>query len=357
MFDKYQYIKVNLDCIKKNYLKIKSFLNPNKTICSAVIKANAYGLGIKEVNKALYEVGCRNFWVTNLKEAFLVKCMSFESKIYIFQGVNSHEEIKVIKENNFIPVISSIEQLNLINLYAKEKINIILNFDTGIGRDGIQIEEIDKLNLEKCKIELIMSHLSCSEQKEHFLNKEQLNSFKKIQNLFPGLNFTLANSGGIFLGSEYHFDMVRPGGALYGVSVSEYNDAKMLNVVEFYASVLNRKIFHKDQYVGYNATYKVSKGDKVLIINAGYYDGYARILSNKSMVYVKEYFLPVIGVVSMNMIAVNANALPESLFKEIKNVELIGEKITIKETAKWANTDQREILTNIPSSSRRIYIK
>ncbi len=358
MFDKYQYIQVNLEHLKKNYLKLKSFLNSNKTICSAVVKANAYGLGIKEVSQALYEVGCRNFWVTNLKEAFLVRCVSIESNIYIFQGINSYEELEVIKENNFIPVVSSIEQLNLINLYVKDKVNIVLNFDTGIGREGVQIEEIKQLNLEKCKIELIMSHLSCSEQKEHFLNKEQLDLFKNIQDLFVDAKFTLANSGGIFLGHEYHFNMVRPGSALYGVNILEdNNDVKMLNVVEFYASVLNRKIFYKKQYIGYNATYKVNKGDKVLIINAGYYDGYRRILSNKSMVYSKGYFLPVIGIVSMNMIAVNANALPESLFKKIKSVELIGEKITIKEIAKWANTDQREILTNIFSSSRRIYIK
>ena len=357
MFDKYQYIRINLDNIKKNYLKLKSFLNINKTTCSAVVKANAYGLGIKEIAGALCEVGCKNFWVTNLSEALLISNTSPKLKIYIFQGVNNNEELKIIKENNFIPVISSIEQLSLINLYVEEKINIVLNFDTDIGRDGVQIEEINQLNLEKCKIELIMSHLSCSEQKEHFLNKEQLDSFKKIQNLFVGEKFSLSNSGGIFLGHEYHFDMVRPGGALYGVNISKYDDANMLNVVEFYASVLNRKIFYKDQYIGYNATYKVNKGDKVLIINVGYYDGYTRILSNRSKVYVKGYYLPVIGIVSMNMIAVNANELPESLFKEIKSVELIGEKITIREVAELANTDQREILTSISSSSRRIYIK
>ena len=175
--------------------------------------------------------------------------------------------------------------------------------------------------------------------------------------MFAGEKFSLSNSGGIFLGYEYHFDMVRPGGALYGVDISKDTSVNMLNVIEFYASVLNRKIFYKDQYIGYNVTYKANKGDKVLIINVGYYDGYTRILSNKSRVYASGYYLPIIGIISMNMIAVNANELPESLFKEIKSVELIGEKITIKEVAEIANTDQREILTSISSSSRRIYIK
>ena len=121
MVDQYQYIRINLGHIKKNYLKLKSFLNLNKTTCSAVVKANSYGLGIKEVVRALYEVGCVNFWVTNLSEALLINNISPKLKIYIFQGVNSNEELKIIKENNFIPVISSIEQLNLIDLYVEEK--------------------------------------------------------------------------------------------------------------------------------------------------------------------------------------------------------------------------------------------
>ena len=149
--------------------------------------------------------------------------------------------------------------------------------------------------------------------------------------------------------------MVRPGGALYGVNVSKDKNSQMLNVVEFYASVLNRKIFYKNQYIGYNATYEAKKGDKILILNVGYSDGYKRILSNQSTVYAKGFILPVIGIVSMNMIAIDANQLPESIFMEIKSVELIGEKITIGEIAKLANTDQREILTSLSTSCRKIY--
>jgi alanine racemase len=355
MLDNYQYIKINLSNIKKNYLKLQSIVNSKKTICSAVIKANAYGLGINQITQALCDVGCKDFWVANLNEAYLVKNNSQISRIYVFQGVNSIEELNIIEENNFIPVISDRAQLDLINKYSKKKLNIIINFDTGIGRDGIQIEEIELLNLAKCKILFVMSHLSCSEQKDHFLNKKQLGNFNVLQKFFTDSKFTFANSGGIFLGPEYHFDMVRPGGALYGVNTSTDKHTQMLNVVEFYASVLSRKVFYKNQYIGYNATHEVKKGDKVLILNAGYHDGYKRILSSKSKVYAKGFIMPVIGVVSMNMIAVDANQLPESIFMEIKSVELIGEKITIDEIAELVNTDQREILTSLSSSCRRIY--
>ena len=355
MLDNHQYIKVDLGNIKKNYLKLKSIINSNKTICSAVVKANAYGLGISEITQALADAGCKDFWVTNLEEAYLVKDNSQKSRIYIFQGVNSEEELDIIEENNFIPVISDKTQLELINLHSKKRLNIILNFDTGMGRDGIQIEEIELLNLTKCEILFVMSHLSCSEQNDHFLNIKQLENFKFLQKFFPDSKFTFANSGGIFLGSEYHFDMVRPGGALYGVNVSKDKNSQMLNVVEFYASVLNRKVFYKNQYVGYNATYEVKKGDKILILNVGYYDGYKRILSNQSKVHAKGFILPVIGVVSMNMIAVDANQLPESIFMEIKSVELIGEKITIGKIAELASTDQREILTGLSTNCRKIY--
>ena len=157
MLNSYQHIKINLGNIKKNYLKLKSTINFEKTICSAVVKANAYGLGIIQVTQALSDVGCEDFWVTNLEEAYLVKNNSQETKIYVFQGVNSKEELVVIEENQFIPIISDRSQLDLINRYAKKRLNIILNFDTGIGRDGLQIEEIELLDLTKCEIIFVMS--------------------------------------------------------------------------------------------------------------------------------------------------------------------------------------------------------
>ena len=112
MLDNYQYIKINLSNIKKNYLKLQSIVNPKKTVCSAVIKANAYGLGINQITQALCNVGCKDFWVTNLNEAYLVKNNSQISRIYVFQGVNNIEELNIIEENNFIPVISDRAQLD-----------------------------------------------------------------------------------------------------------------------------------------------------------------------------------------------------------------------------------------------------
>ena len=335
-------------------------LASKSVICSAVIKGNAYSLGLKEVVKVLYQHGCQDFWVTNLEEAYIVKQNTLSSYVYIFQGVSSEEELKLIIQNNFTPVISEIRQLEIINdflqKYSERPLDIVLNFDTGIGRDGLQVEEIPKLNLKNCNVRYVMSHLSCAENKKHFLNNEQLMATKSLKQNFSQAKITLANSAGIFLGKDYHFDLVRPGGALYGVNVLKGKKNPMLNVVEFKAGILNRKIFYKNQYIGYDATYKVSKGDKVLILNAGYYDGYRRTLSNKARVYAAGFYLPVIGIVSMNAIAVDANQLPDNLFFEIKNIELIGEKISIEEIAKLSNTDQREVLTSLSYSCKRIYI-
>ena len=352
----YQSIKVNLNNIKKNYLRIQSLLKLEKTICSAVVKANAYGLGLRAVTNTLCQVGCKDFWVTNLEEAYIIKKISPISRIYIFQGVNNLNELKTIQKNNFIPVISSQEMLEIINYYLSYKMNVVLNFDTGIGRDGMQIEEIKDLNLQNCNILYVMSHLSCSEQVNHLLNKEQLTNVFNIKKMFPTSKFTLANSGGIFLGPRYHFSMVRPGGALYGIESSEYQKSKMFNVIEFYSNVLIRKTFYKSQNIGYNATYTVQKGDKVFIIATGYFYGYKRILGNQSFVYTKGYFLPVIGTISMNMIVVNANQLPESLFNTTKFVELIGNNISLKEVAKLSGTDQREILTGITTHCKKLYV-
>ncbi|WPX96741.1 alanine racemase [Candidatus Bandiella euplotis] len=352
-----QYIKINLLNVAKNYLKLKSMLKDASVVCSAVVKANAYGLGIKEVSEILHQYGCCDFWVMNIEEALIVRETSPHANIYVFQGVNGVEELKAMLHYKLVPVVSHTRQLEIINNFPNHPIEVILNFDTGIGRDGFQLEEIEQLNLKYCDIRYVMSHLSRSEIKEHPFNEEQLQAVKSLKERFPNSKFTFSNSGGIFLGQNYHFDLVRPGGALYGVNILEGKKNPMLNVVEFNASVLNHKIFNKAHSIGYGGTYKVNKGDKVLILNTGYYDGYRRVLSNKSRVYAEGFYLPVIGVVSMNLTAVDANQLPDELFHTIKNVELIGEKITIEEIAKLANTDQREILTNLQYNCKRIYIK
>ncbi|MFQ3307437.1 MAG: alanine racemase [Candidatus Midichloriaceae bacterium] len=352
---KHQYVSVNLKNIGENYKKIRSVLK--SSICSAVVKADAYGLGVTQVSKHLYTVGCKDFWVSNLEEASKIRNCIKESNIYVFQGVNSEEEVKYILEYSITPVISEMRQLEIINKFASQKIDIILNFDTGMGRDGFQLEEVEKLDLKGINIKYIMSHLSCADNKEHFLNTKQLEEVNILTIFFPNKKITFANSSGIFLDEDYHFDMVRPGGALYGVNPLQNSNNPMLNVVEFMGSVLNHKIFLKDQWVGYNATYKVKKNDKVLILNVGYYDGYKRILSNASKVYAAGYYLPIIGMVSMNMIAVDANLLPEALFFSINCVELIGEHITIESMGELAKTDPREILTSLPKDCKRIYIE
>ena len=356
-----QYIKINLSNIGQNYQKLKSMLANKSVICSAVVKGNAYGLGLKEVVKKLHQEGCRDFWVSDLEEAYIAKQNAKSAHVYVFQGVNNKEELQFIIQNKLTPVISEIRQLELINgflqNYSEYSLNIVLNFDTGMGRDGLQVEEIPALDLRCCNISYVMSHLSCAENEKHFLNMQQLAATQSLKQNFPQAKFTFANSGGIFLGKDYHFDMVRPGGALYGVNILKGRGNPMLNVVEFKASILNRKIFDKSQYIGYNATYKANKGDKVLVLNAGYCNGYRKELSNKSRVWVEGFYLPVIGAVSMNMITVNANQLPDNLFFAIKNVELIGEKISVEEIAKLSgsNTTQKEILTNL-SNCKRIYI-
>jgi alanine racemase len=356
-----QYLKINLLNVAKNYLKIKSILGNDSVILSAVIKANAYGLGIKEVTEILYQYGCEDFWVVNLEEAAIARQNAPSANIYIYQGVNGEDELREVIGNQLIPVISTTRQLEVINSllskHSSSPLDVILNFDTGLGRDGFQLEEIDGLRLENCNILYIMSHLSCSEEADHHLNAKQLLAVKLLKQHFPHSKFTFSNSGGLFLGSDYHFDLIRIGGALYGVNVVKGKENPMLNVVGYTASVLNHKIFQKEQAVGYGCTHHANKGDKILILNAGYYDGYKRSLSNKSRVYVEGFYLPVIGTISMNMIAVDANQIPDSLFFQIKNVELIGEKITIEEIAKLANTDQREILTSLPYNCKRIYIK
>ncbi len=356
--DRREFLAVNLFNIAENYRKISAYIKLKKlsALCSAVVKSNAYGLGLYEVSKVLYSAGCRVFWVNYLEEALRLKKF-LDAKIYIFRGVEHQSEIEEFITHNFIPVISNLEQLDILEQSKKSKsvrLKVALNFDVGIGRDGLSLDAVNNINHSIFEIDHVFGHLSCSEEKNSRYNLLQLNNLKKITSYFPNSTFSLASSGGLFLGEDYYFDMLRIGGLLYGVSIAP-DKLQTLHTAELYSNIVGRKVINGDSPIGYDATYMSKKGDRILIADIGYYNGYLSVLGNKSQVYAQGCFMPVIGKVSMNMIAIDANNLPIDVFHQIKTVELIGENINLNQVAKWANVNPRELLTLIGAGNEKKY--
>ncbi len=348
-------LEIDLEAIKYNYLSLSRMAGKAKA--AAVVKANAYGLGIDKVAPVLYSAGCRDFFVATIDEALeLTKILAPDAHIHVFHGVKRGEE-NLFSSNNIIPVINNRYQLDIWLSTARDealKLPCILHFDTGINRLGFNESEAKELSesqeVKKLDIKYIMSHLACSGDESHPMNKQQLESVKKISALFPNTPVSLANSMGVLSGPEYHFDLIRPGCSLYGVKSGKNADIK--NVITVKAKIINIRQVEEDSFVGYGATVKVKKGTRLAVVPLGYADGYLRSLSNNSYGFFDSKKLPLLGRVSMDMSILDISNVDVKLGDE---VEMIGENYTVDEVAANAGTIGYEILTNLGSRYKRSY--
>lgn len=357
------FLEINLNNIVQNYQTVLKQLAQNVNHAT-VLKANAYGLGIKEISKVLSNAGCKNFFMSNLDEAILLRS-NIEDSIYFFNGIDKLDAAEACLEYNVMPVLNSLEQIEVWQRLAKskgQKLKAIIHIDTGMARLGLShkdvINIVDKNHLtENIDIIYIMSQLACAEQYQHDKNIVQLNSIKQYASMFPGVMVSLANSAAIFLGTEYHFDLVRFGCALYGINPTSHLPNPLLTVVKLKAYVLQRRVLEKDQHVSYGTRHYAKSGDKLLTIEFGYVDGYVRTLSNHGKCYVEGYLLPIIGLISMDCAIIDATELPDSLFYQVKYVEVLGEHVCIDDMAKYANNIGYELMiTRLGNRFKRVYI-
>lgn len=352
-------LTVNLDALAANYNLLRSKLN--KRFCAAVVKANAYGLGVEKVSQRLWAEGCRQFFVATLAEAIELKqALPRAKQIYIFQGPLPGEA-KEILQRGFIPLLNSTEQVARWKAEANGA-SSALHIDTGMTRLGLNETEAlawaqDHEALKACGIQCIMSHLACANDGDEAKSADQLARFKKALAAFPQpMAACLANSAGIFLGSDYHWDMARPGCALYGINPIPGKNP-MTHVATLSAPIISVRALDRDETVGYGATHNAPKGARIAIVALGYADGFARSLSSTGVNgFIAGQKAPVIGRVSMDMIALDVSSIPESAINDKTRVELINETQTVNDIADFAGTIGYEVFTSIGRRVMRQYI-
>ncbi|MFT7144398.1 MAG: alanine racemase [bacterium] len=347
---------INLKAIQKNWLRLT---NMSKATCAAMVKADAYGLGSKEVSKALYTSGCRTFFVAYLEEALHIKPYTPQADIYILNGISAGEEQTCVK-NNLIPVVNTINALKTL-IDAKVDMSIALHIDTGINRLGLPLHEVKqaadaiKLN-NNLHLKLLMSHLACADDIKNPFNKTQLKAFESMKKVFPQVTCSLANSSGIYLGDEYHFDVIRPGYALYGGNPTPYKKANpMDNVLTIKSGIMQLKKIKAGESIGYNSTWNAQRDSQIATIPYGYADGFSRLHSNKTNFYIGHYKAPVIGRVSMDMTTLDVTGIPDDILKNTP-VTIVGDKNTIDDLSKNINTVGYEVLTNIGNRLKKQYL-
>ena len=348
---------IDLDAIANNYkiLDVSSVQTP----CAAVVKSDAYGLGMEMVSSVLATNGCRTFFVSLLDEGLTLRRILPEAEIFILNGL-IESEAEVYHEYRLTPVLNDISQ---IEIWSGSQISdtpqpAALHFDTGMARLGLTPVETqflieNQLKLLRFPITSIISHLACADDPSHPLNKKQLEQFELIAKNFPFVRASLAASSGIFLGPKWHFDFVRPGASLYGVAPTANTPNPMCQVVKLQGRILQLRDVDTPQSVGYGATHEFTRQSRVATVAVGYADGYLRSLSGQGTAYIGNVRVPVIGRVSMDLITLDVTGV--SWAKPGDMVDLIGPRNDVDTLAADAGTIGYEILTSLGNRYRRIY--
>jgi alanine racemase len=357
------HLEVHLDRIRWNYLSLQKRLGKGAD-CAAVVKADAYGIGAAEVVAELYKANCRQFYVAHLNEGVIAnKALDGQrASIYVLHGPcgASADEFS---RNNLIPVLNSLGDVEYWAGCAKKsgrRLPAILQLDTGMNRLGLTANEVTRLKdspetLKVLDVRYILSHLACADEPDHPKNRQQLEKFKTLsRQLGLPCPLSFANSAGIFLGADYHFDQVRPGAALYGINPLGTVSNQMHGVITFKARILQIKDVDSGETVGYGAEYQVPTAAKLAIVSVGYADGYLRCLTGSGMVFIGGQKCPVVGRVSMDLIAVDVTQMTP-LPRAGDWAEIIGENQTVDDLARAAKTIGYEILTNLGRRYKRIY--
>lgn len=365
-------LSISLHAIVQNWRSIQKFLSVD-TVCGAVVKANAYGLGVERIAPVLYEAGCRQFFVANLKEAIqLQSLVGRDVEIFVLSGCIAGAEEEFILRK-FIPVIVSIEMLGRWHSVLKKQallnrvdlVQTAVKVNTGMGRLGCAPDELSALLdssniLQEINITWLMSHLACADESSHPLNGIQLQRFSEIKNQFYKKDIpvrcSFANSDGVFLGEGYHQNLVRPGIALYGGG-SHTEDAGLLHVVDLHLPIIQLHKVAPGECVGYGASRCFDKERIVAVVAGGYADGIMRSLGNSGYGWVRGCKVPIVGRISMDSTIFDVTDVENGeMLKPGDGIELLGGHISINELAQACGTIGYEIITAFGARYQRSYL-
>ena len=342
-------LEVDLSALTHNYLLLRGM--HAKDHIGAVVKANAYGLGMDYVARALWKAGCREFFVATLAEGIELRQALPDGGIAVLNGLMIGEEREFL-HHRLTPVLNDPGQV----ARFAGKGAAILHIDTGMTRLGLSASELDRMvsgssDYQK-NFTMVMSHLACANEAAHPKNGEQLKRFKTALQFFPGLPASFANSSGLFLPADFHFDTGRPGCALYGIN-PVMGENPMRHVATLSAPILQVRTLDRNETVGYGASFEAKKGARIAIVGLGYADGYFRLLSNKGAAYINGVRTPIAGRVSMDMIALDVSTLPD--LSPTARAEFINAAQTVSDVAQQAGTIGYEVFTRIGRRVARIY--
>lgn len=355
-------LSIDLDALCDNWRHLRGRLASGD--CAAVVKADAYGLGAAQVAPALYRAGCRQFFVAHLNEGIALRpLLPADATLSVLHGAHPGSEAEFVR-HGLQPVLNSLPQVAAWRALAGRlgrPLPAILQVDTGMARLGLDAAEFAQLlasadGLAGIELRCLMSHLVSAEDPAAPINRRQLADFRAALARLPGVRASLANSSGIFLGADYHFDLVRPGAALYGVAPVAGQANPLRPVVRLQGKVLQTRRVAAGTAVGYSHTWTAGRDSRLATLAVGYADGYLRSLSNRGVASCDGVALPLVGNISMDTLIVDITELPEGRLGEGDYVDLADPVNGVDAIAGRAGTIGYEILTSLGRRYARSYL-
>lgn len=354
-------LTIDLGAIRDNYQLLRA--RAKDSICAAVLKADAYGLGAARVAPVLAEAGCRHFFVAHLDEGIALRPqLPFQAAIFVLHGPMPGTEPEFAR-HGLIPVLNSAAQVEGWRRLAERLDRVLpaaLQVDTGMSRLGLSAAEVDAACSDPdywrgIELRFLMSHLACAERQDHPINAQQLAAFKRLRMRLPSCAASFANSSGIFLGSGFHFDLVRPGAALYGIAPVAGMDNPMKPVVRLQARVIQVRTIDDGDQVGYGLTYRAAGRRRIATVAVGYADGWLRSFSNRGGALVGGVPVPIVGMVSMDTCTLDVTEVDQQHVQAGAYVDLISDQQPVDAVATQSGTIGYEILTSLGQRYFRHY--
>jgi alanine racemase len=341
------WLTVRLGAITENYKEFRRLAG--SATAAGVVKADGYGLGAEFVAPALAAAGCDTFFVARLEEGIALRRVLNDARIFVLDGAPA-DAVPALLAHRLTPVLNSLVHIAGYSAGASGPRDAAIHIDTGMNRLGLTQEELPVLaaewrtRLKHINPVLLMSHLACGDEPKNKMNGAQLTRFRAALAMLPPAPASLAASGGAYLGSPYHFDLIRPGIGLYGGAPQEGGPALRTTAV-ISARVLQLRRIDRGESVGYAATFHAKRPTMLATVALGYAGGISRTLSNKGIVWMGKANATYAGRVSMDMITVDVTDLSGVRVGDV--VELLGDHVSLEKMASLAGTNAYEILTGL----------
>ncbi len=364
-------LTVDLQALADNWREMASRSGAART--AAVVKADAYGLGLEDCGTTLYEAGARDFFVAVVQEGVTLRAYAPDARIFVLSGIWPGQE-HMFFDNDLVPVLASEEQLAFWMSVIAERGDYpcALQVDTGFNRLGLALEDALALAQDVSRPAsfspvLVLSHLHSGDTPSSPSNAEQLQAFQQVSAAFEGIESSFSASAGIFLGPDYHFDLTRPGISLYGGEAVN-GLAPLRTVATAEARILQIRQAKEGDTVSYGATHRLSRPSRLAIASVGYADGYLRALSGSGVPlrgddapgafgFVAGHRVPVVGRITMDLTIFDVTDIPDGGVRAGDYIELFGTNIALDEVARTAGTIGYEVLTSLGLRYERKYLQ